>query len=299
MTVRLYRATDASAPVLNGSAGTMINLLAKCLVNGYGSKSPAGWTVEYTDLANRMVFRAPTGHRRFLRVDDDIPSLNRLATVQAYNIMSGVDTGEGLFPLLTQSATGIQFLKSDVEDGTNLRDWILLANEKIFYLIVNWNLSAQFVDATISCFGEYYSFNPSDAYNTILAGKRTQSFSIDSNLNPFGSYSNISSTVDGTYTERAFTQIGSSVLMGKHGDSAKAGLQFPNPTDGGVFYAPICLTEPNVVRGILPGIWHIPHNASDMNHGDTFDGVGVHAGKTFMICKYYQGVVALEISDTW
>lgn len=37
MTVRVYRSTDAAAPVLTGTAGTLIALLDACLVNGYGA----------------------------------------------------------------------------------------------------------------------------------------------------------------------------------------------------------------------------------------------------------------------
>lgn len=299
MTVQIYRAIDASAPALTGSAGSLANVLEKCLVSGYGSKTAAGWTTEFTEGANRIVFRAPTGHRKYLRVDDDVTALNKLATITAYATMTDFQTGTGLFPLTSQSATGVQILKSDVEDGSGARDWILLANDKIFHLIVNWDAGANFQNAVLFSFGDYISFNASDAYNVILAGKKTQSFTIDANLNPYGGYTTIGSTIDGVFTQRAYTQIGSSVLMGKHGDAAKSGLQFPNPVDGGIYYSPIWLTEANVIRGILPGLWYIPHSASALNHLDTFDGSGAHAGKTFMLCKYYGGIVALEISDTW
>jgi hypothetical protein len=45
MTVRIYRSTDGSAPVLTGQAGKLTDLLDAILVNGYGSKTAAGWTI--------------------------------------------------------------------------------------------------------------------------------------------------------------------------------------------------------------------------------------------------------------
>ena len=37
----IYRSTDASAPVLTGEVGKLVDLLDACLVNGYGAKSAA------------------------------------------------------------------------------------------------------------------------------------------------------------------------------------------------------------------------------------------------------------------
>lgn len=42
--VFLLRSTDTGAPVLNGTAGSLIALLDACLVNGYNSKTPTGIT---------------------------------------------------------------------------------------------------------------------------------------------------------------------------------------------------------------------------------------------------------------
>jgi len=47
MTVTVYRSTDSGAPFLNAMQGSFINVLRKCLVDGYGAKSGAGWTMPY------------------------------------------------------------------------------------------------------------------------------------------------------------------------------------------------------------------------------------------------------------
>ncbi|MGE3907973.1 MAG: hypothetical protein AB7K36_01385, partial [Chloroflexota bacterium] len=55
-TTRIYRSTDSGAPVLTGQAGSLLNLLDKCLVDGYGSKAAAGWSRPYTGT-NKTAYR--------------------------------------------------------------------------------------------------------------------------------------------------------------------------------------------------------------------------------------------------
>lgn len=44
MGIKVYRSDDASAPVLTGMAGTLINVLDACLVNGYGTRTVTSMT---------------------------------------------------------------------------------------------------------------------------------------------------------------------------------------------------------------------------------------------------------------
>lgn len=48
MPVTVYRSTDAGAPVLSNSNGSLIAVLKACLVDGYSSKASAGWTAPFT-----------------------------------------------------------------------------------------------------------------------------------------------------------------------------------------------------------------------------------------------------------
>ena len=49
----VYRSDDASAPVITGTAGDLVMALDAILVNGYGAKSAAGWTIAYTGANKR------------------------------------------------------------------------------------------------------------------------------------------------------------------------------------------------------------------------------------------------------
>ncbi|MCZ4339658.1 hypothetical protein [Shewanella colwelliana] len=57
--VTVYRHTDAGAPVIRPQKPSdWLAILKACLVDGYGDKSPLGWTLEFEDVASlKMVFK--------------------------------------------------------------------------------------------------------------------------------------------------------------------------------------------------------------------------------------------------
>lgn len=75
--VTVYRYTDAGAPQLtNGTPSEWVNILKKVLVEGYGSKAPLGWTLEFENTSiQSVVFRNATtdggsgGYVKFYSVD--------------------------------------------------------------------------------------------------------------------------------------------------------------------------------------------------------------------------------------
>lgn len=78
--VTVYRWDDAGAPQI-GSGNLwpgILNILKKCLVEGYGSKAAAGWTVEYEDAPGaKCVFRndpveGSGGYVQFWRYTDQV-----------------------------------------------------------------------------------------------------------------------------------------------------------------------------------------------------------------------------------
>lgn len=60
--VTVYRYTDAGAPQLvNATSSEWINILKKVLVEGYGTKAPLGWTLEFENAAAfKVAFRNTT-----------------------------------------------------------------------------------------------------------------------------------------------------------------------------------------------------------------------------------------------
>jgi len=129
----VYKSTDGNAPVLNGASGggSLANLLKKCLVEGYGEKVAAGWTLEHSNIAGTIIaLRGNTlaGTGFFLQVND---SASNYAAFRGYESMTAFDTGVLPFPF----TSGISIQKSYTAD-TTVRRWALVATDTIFYLFI-------------------------------------------------------------------------------------------------------------------------------------------------------------------
>ena len=307
MTVRVYQSTDASAPSLTGLAGALITVLDACLVNGYGSKTAAGWAKSYSGT-NKAVYRPSAGNRHYLRVDD---SGGQWARVRGYETMSDVDTGTGLMPTEAQIAGG-SYLNKGTNNST-VRGWILVADEKRFWLVMA--VAAATMAASTGAgygmfFGDLISFKSGDAYHTMLLAHSTNSTGSDG-------FAQIASAlneaaINGHHLMRSYTQTGTAVAVQKHSDRAKKtvatmgtnGASYPDPVTGGILLSPVYVAEPTAVitRGRLPGFWDVLHNLPG-TPGDTFTGNGDLTGKEFILVDINQGGIrarcALEISDTW
>lgn len=303
MTVRIYRSTDASAPVLSGTAGALVAVLDACLVAGYGSKTAAGWAKSYSGT-NKAAYRQPAGSSQFyLRVNDAGANEARLV---GYETMSDVDTGTGPFPTDAQLSGGTYLYKSLAANAT-ARPWVLVTNGKIFYMFIAPDAS-NFTQGF--AFGDFLSYKAGDAYGTcIIGGSATGANS--SQLAAMGG--NISSATPGNFIARSYTQIGASVQASKHSDGVKGsinvaggagGMPYPTLPDGALWFAPLWLSEASAgcLRGELPGLFCPLHNRP-LSNGDKFTGSGAYAGKSFEAVHVNAagaaGQLFFETSDTW
>lgn len=136
MTVRFYSSNDAGAPELSGQAGSLTALLQACLVDGYGDKEPAGWTMPFS-VANKAAFKMPViVAPHYLRVDDDAPSGEpRNASVSGFEDMSGIDDGSAPFP--SDSQPSLYWRKSTTAD-TAARSWFMFVSERGLYFSPGW-----------------------------------------------------------------------------------------------------------------------------------------------------------------
>lgn len=312
MTVRVYRWDDASAPVLNGQAGSLVALLDACLVNGYGAKAAAGWTKAFSGT-NKAAYRQGIGSNQFyLRVDASGANYPRIV---GYESMTDVDTGAAPFPTESQLAGGAYLNTSSTTDAT-ARPWLIVATEKAFYLWIGYNVTAATGLGTVAAlpivfFGDVNSYKSGDAGHTMLIAAAGASGA----SNYFGalSSSGLSSAAAGHWAARSHTQVVGSITCGKHTDVVKSegassvgvgGVAYPDPVTGGMLLSPIFVHESaaRVVRGVLPGAWG-PLHALPGGPGDTFSGSGAMAGKQFILLDCANAStrcrIALETSDTW
>lgn len=128
----IYRWDDTDAPVLSGEAGSMVNLLTKCLVDGYGDKLPASWSLDFINAElTKASFRNDSvgGTGFFLSVDEVAPAAN-FVDFQGYEVMTDVDTGIGPF------SAAVKLCKKSSTVSATSRPWLIIATEKFFYLSV-------------------------------------------------------------------------------------------------------------------------------------------------------------------
>jgi len=300
MTVRSFKATDNNAVILTATVASLNQVLWSCLYSGYEGRLSAGWAIPYNDTYFVTVYQNGDGsQQRYFRVDDNRGSTPYLAALYGYETMSDINTGVGKFPsdLQIVSPNFSNILKSN-SGTTSPRNWCIWADQKICYLLINPESNNTFENACLVVFGDFVTYNPSDVYNSLIISRIVNSGS--SSYNTLGGlHCPITSVLSGHYALRSYTQFGGSAPLGKHGDYYKRGVQFINPLDDSIVMSRMYITENKVLRGHLPGLWFLAADASNFNHGDTFNGTGTLTGKSFEVFKLQDSCFAIETSNTW
>lgn len=317
MPVTVYRYDDVGAPQLQGqSVGSLIAILDACLVNGYGSKAPSGWTKSFSGT-NLAVYRQGAGSGFYLRVDDSAGTNQTLVT--AFESMSDVNTGVNQFPHPAQTSNLGQFIRLSNAATSALRPWVLVSDSKRFYLWVGYEFaSAGLLSASTGAqglffFGDIVSFKQNDAYCCQIIAPEVYGAATE----VFGGSSTLAGVSRGHYIARnAAGAVGaipnaklydryaanSSLVMG----SATAAT-YPDRVSGGINLSRILLNNGAgagavAIRGRLPGCW-ASLNALPGANGDTFSGAGELAGREFILLdccnSTTHGRVAVETSNTW
>ena len=311
----IYQSTDASAPVISGTAGALTALLDAVLVNGYGAKSPAGWSIAYT-AANRRVYRQGAGSADcYYRVRDDGGGTGgaREALIYGAEAMSDVNTVvSGKFPSNAQSAltdNSLVIRKSAALDAT-ARVWIAFADSRTCYLFIQDGDVAATYKAWM--FGDVYPLDSNNIYRAAIICRSTENATTaDSLLQGDGTvYTAITNApLIGHFIQRNYTGIGSSfgftkmpaVCWSSSNPPARPTpalnvLDYPNGPDGGLWLSRCpCLDaitgggSSAHVFGWLRGVWFSAHRWFNFSDRDTLNGTGPLAGKSFMAVKGLNG----------
>jgi hypothetical protein len=298
----IYRSTDSGAPVLSGSLGALVGVLDACLVNGYGSKSPAGWSIAFTDTDKR-VYRPPAGTpRHYFYVKDDYTVR---AIIQAYKLATGVGVGEGLYPTVSCG-----MVKSD-SANTSIRHWLVAADDRSLIVLVNLaNEAATTFRGCLHLFGEFLSLKANDQWRSYCGGDN------------FGGSILAPNRGGVLYVARNHTGMGSPVPMnisghmgyGQHvyassSDWLSANWPIPNPADGKIHMSRVIIDQSPYtgtpagsagLRGYVRGLWGVEHTGFSTSLSDLtdVDGEGVYAGRNFLMVQvrsvYKTAFLALE-----
>jgi hypothetical protein len=321
-TVRVYKSTDASAPSLDGTAGSLITVLDACLVNGYGTQPSAGWSKAFS-ASNQATYKGGSGVQHFFHVDDNSPNVTaagKEAQFRGSETATAFQTGTGFFPTTAQIAlgAGLVIRKSTTATST-ARAWVIVADDRTCHIFVLTGDTASVYMGAM--FGEFYSLDTvTDSYRSIVIGRVTaNSGTISTTIEMLPVLvPSVGTTENGHFVARNYSGVGTSAAVRKWGDTARGnatalynmgsqGLSLPEPVTSEIHVAPIHITDLNQdVRGRMRGFFHVCHNASPLavNGGiadlSTVAGTGVYAGRTFLVLASLNNYVYfIDITGPW
>jgi hypothetical protein len=157
MTFRMYRSTDASAPILRGQAGSLKALLKACLVTGYGSRPGAGWLNPFS-ATNIEVFRPGSGSQNYFQIDDrgSVASA-RNALVTMFSDMTSATVGSNQTPA-TYDVNQQRHIPKSITANSTVREWKVFASDQACFIFTNTGMLPNAFD--ISFFGNYIPYSP-------------------------------------------------------------------------------------------------------------------------------------------
>ncbi len=326
MTVTIYKSTDTSAPTLQGivggaltghdwADGSLLQLLRKCLVTGYGSQAAAGWSQPF-DGTSEGVFQAGGGNQRLLHVLDDGSATAgaREAKMTGFGAMSALATGTDQFPAAGQNGGVLFWRKSDTAD-TTVRSWIVFADDRTFYFFAYTGFTTAYYAGGM--FGDFASVISGDVWNTCIIGRVTSAIADAATNETLDQLNLTGAGMAGHYLPRGYAQLGTSLQFGvealpfpSNTTNTRFGLgTLPYPNTDGLMYLSRCyITDPSTLpttslRGHLRGFWSVQNQGGVVPFEYTVQGTGGLTGRTLRVLGL-QGSGAtsryvLETSSTW
>ena len=157
----LYTSLDVDAPKITSTKGTIINVLKKCLVTGYGDKPSLGWDILYEDLSlNKMAIKSGNlnSSECVLFIDDNIN--NNYANVTGYkNWDTNINTG------MDEFSSGV-FVNNY---GASNPYWCVLSTDDMFYFFVQCESGANYYMKVMFGFGDLIPLFNSDKLCILFA----------------------------------------------------------------------------------------------------------------------------------
>jgi hypothetical protein len=318
----IYQSSDASAPQINGSTGSLLTMLDAVLVNGYGTggsaKPGAGWLKPFPNTSSVGCYQLPSGSCElcYHLMDNEPGTLSgseaRLTGWDGItSVTSGIVTGNNQWPTAAQLAIGLGAVV--IRKSLNLvtRSWIAFADSRSCYGFIQSDAAGIYNGFIM---GEFYSYKTSgpDNYRAMVIGRSTEA-SVTATVDNTDTFTQYGTAGLGHFISRNFSGYGGSMTMGKGGDYAKKGastttnaflgvVPFPNPTDGAIYLARVPVHDPTsyYTRGVMRGFWHFCHPTASVTDTQQFSGSGNLAGRIFMTLRASGngGIICMETSNT-
>ncbi|PID76823.1 MAG: hypothetical protein CSB24_04655 [Deltaproteobacteria bacterium] len=288
----VYRWDDNQAPVLSGTKGSLIALLKACLVDGYGDKLAAGWTMPYANADESIAcFRNDhlEGNGIFLRVDETANA--NQAYLQCYETMTSHNDGHGKF---FDADTTVNLYKSNQASAAS-RGWLIAATKKIIYLAIWYDTGeplsgANTVQGTLSVFGDYTRWPGTTHLNTI-ASYSWGDWDHIQGLFPTYQFWGAGDGLIRTSRQMDGTLAPTNLIVGGTSGPCRGRSGRQNTYDFGVAYdgSYLMLLKPYIFQagvnknlGTLPGFYYHAHNCDDFTNLQEL----THDGRTLTNLKF-------------
>lgn len=202
------------------------------------------------------------------------------------------------------------------DGGGGNRNWVLVGDDRLFYLFITHQAGFNWYGRTSYCFGDIASFKPGDQYATVLAADDIYLGNSNAVSHP-GQYADYGLVMSlgfaGKVLLRNHTQIGNPVRFGLTSLNTNNGTQicgrgpmpFPNGADYSLWLLPTYVRqEDGHMRGMMPGMYWMPQNRP---FGDltVVDNVVGQEGKKFLLVRQSyineaEGAqIAFDITGPW
>ena len=191
--VTVFRSTDEGVPVIQPTKPSdWLKIIQACLVDGYGSKQPLGWTLEFGDLDSlKMVFKnnnADGGSGGAVQIEAHSGSDSNRQHVR-FTAANGITALDTYF-----EKAGYRTIAT-MESEHYCRGWTLVGCGRSFYIrpesgVLQWNStnSSQYKYNQCLWIGDVQSFIPNDQHIfTIVSSGYIGSPSSNSTTNDYRS----------------------------------------------------------------------------------------------------------------
>lgn len=207
--------------------------------------------------------------------------------------------------------------ESHVDGGGGNRNWVLVGDDRLFYLFITHQAGFNWYGRTSYCFGDIASFKPGDQYATVLAADDIYlgNSNYASYPGQYGGYGLVMSlNFTGKVLLRSHTQMGNPVRFGLtslriNGSNqevcGRGSMPFPNGPDFSLWLLPTYVRqEDGHMRGMMPGMYWMPQDRpfSDLT---VVDNVVGQEGKKFLLVRQgYESEaagaqIAFDITGPW
>ena len=202
------------------------------------------------------------------------------------------------------------------DGGSGNRNWVLVGDERLFYLFITHQAGYNWGGRSSYCFGDITSFKPGDNYATVLAAH-----DIYWGNSPYLSYPGeyggdaLIRSLDftGKVLLRNHTQLGNPVRFGLTSLNTNNGQQicgrgpmpFPNGADYSLWLLPTYVRqEDGHMRGILPGMLWMPQDRPYSDQTIVDNVVGQEGRRFLLVRTQYSSEtegaqIAFDITGPW